>query len=130
MTDGITGGKNSYFDNLNSDSLVGLRVGILTELSETTSFSSWTTNAADTETRELFLAAVAELEKCGVTVVEVSIPNLLDVYKRQIHGSVSSFVYLLCYCNNTQYRTVCQEVCKKNIRKLADIFLYSIIFRL
>lgn len=87
MTDGITGGKTSYFDNLNSDSLVGLRVGILTELSETTSFSSWTTNAADTETRELFLAAVAELEKCGVTVVEVSIPNLFDLYTKSTYST-------------------------------------------
>lgn len=109
ITDSLTGGKTSYFENLNPDSLVGLRVGILSELSKTTSFSTWPVSAVDIETKELFYAAVAELEKCGVEVVEVSVPKLFILYSNCVSaaGDAKTVAY-------ERYYSAFKETLEKN----------------
>lgn len=80
MLDVLTGGKTAYADKLNDGVLQGMRIGILKELTYAVDGKYNRTNRAiDDEVEVIFANAVRELEACGATVVEVSLPDIFDM---------------------------------------------------
>jgi len=80
MLDVLTGGEHAYAENLRSDALAGLRIGVLKEL--TYAYSKTGERRAenlDAEVQEVFANAVEELRACGAEVVEVSMPSLFSL---------------------------------------------------
>lgn len=84
MLDVISGGETTYVENLNSEILSGLRIGVLKELTERDQ------NHADEEVVAAFANAVEELKECGAEVVEVSIPNVIGMATATLGGGTAS----------------------------------------
>ncbi len=77
MLDVITGGTTSYTENLNANVLSGMRIGVLKELTYAVDgMYNRTNRAIDDEIEATFANAVKELEACGATVIEVSLPDI------------------------------------------------------
>lgn len=73
-------GDGTYTENLNSNALVGIRIGILKELSGPVSGRSDRTSAKiDTEILIAFQKAVEELRACGAEVIEISMPKIFSM---------------------------------------------------
>ena len=80
MLDVLTGGEYSYTENLNSQALSGMRIGILEELSyATTKEAKRKEKNIDKEVADAFANAVQELESLGAEVVKVSFPKLFSL---------------------------------------------------
>ena len=80
MLDVLTGGEYAFAENLRSDALTGLRIGVLKEL--TYAYSRTGERRAenlDAEVQTVFANAVEELRACGAEVVEVSMPSLFSL---------------------------------------------------
>lgn len=106
MMDVLTNGQYNYTENLDSNTLEGLKIGILSELSYATTsasitgteedrnaiatkfdVSSRTEKYIDDEVAAAFENAVKELESCGAEVVTVSMPKLWNLsYTTFING--------------------------------------------
>ena len=69
MLDVLSGGKTSYTENLNSNVLKGMRLGVVEELMDRS-------GQEDEEVMAAFENAVAELEACGAEVITVSVPGV------------------------------------------------------
>lgn len=83
MLDVLTGGTQNYTENLNSQALSGMRIGILEELSYATAKEAKRKEKnIDKEVAAAFKNAVKELESLGAEVVPVSFPNLFTLSKR------------------------------------------------
>lgn len=79
MLDVLVGG-GKYAENLDSNALSGMRIGILKELSGVTkSTSGRTESTVDKEVLAAFAAAADELRALGAEVVEVSIPKIFTL---------------------------------------------------
>ncbi len=98
MMDVITNGEFNYTENLDKNALSGLRIGILSELSYSTSTSNITGTEEeiekivkkfdmtvrndkyiDAEVKSAFENAVNELKSCGAEVKIVSMPNIWNL---------------------------------------------------
>ena len=79
MLDVLTGGDKQYTDNLNSDALKGMRIGVLKQLSYATGKNGRTEENIDTEVAEAFQNAIEELKACGAEVVTVSMSKLFSL---------------------------------------------------
>lgn len=81
MLDVLTGG-GTYAENLDSDALKGMRIGLLKELSYKVPGQSKRTDAIiDDEIEAAFASAVEELKACGAEIIEVSMPDIFDLSK-------------------------------------------------
>lgn len=89
MLDVLSGGKTQYAENLNSDVLNGLRIGVLKELSYAIN-SERSEKNIDDEVAAAFANAIEELKDCGAEVVEVSIPNILSLASNTFATNQSS----------------------------------------
>lgn len=98
MLDVLSGGETNYAENLNSEVLSGLRIGVLKEL------TNRSINNTDDEVAAAFTNAVEELTACGAEVVEVSIPNVLSLASASHSGS---------YAKERMYKKI-QEVMEEN----------------
>ena len=90
MLDVISGGQTNYAENLNSEILSGLRIGILNELTYAVGGNRTEANISD-EVADAFGNAVTELEACGADVVLVSIPNILSLASDTLNSNKSSY---------------------------------------
>lgn len=80
MMDVLTNGQYHYTENLNSNALAGLRIGVLKELSYAVSSQPDRKEAnIDPEISAAFATALEELEACGAELVEVSFPNIFSL---------------------------------------------------
>lgn len=105
LLDVISGGETNYVDNLNSNVLSGLRIGILKELTYAVGGNRTDSNIDD-EVAAAFENAVTELEACGAEVVVVSIPNVLSLASTTLSSNKSSY-------KEKMYNTI-QEVMEEN----------------
>lgn len=80
-----------YYTNLNGNALEGMRIGILRELcySEISLAYRWE-RKIDTEVKDAFYDAVANLRALGAKVFEVSIPNIFTLAENCEYDSSSS----------------------------------------
>lgn len=75
----ITGNGN-YEENLNSNALEGVRIGVLKELSGVTAKTAGRTeNTIDKEVMQTFQHTLWELQMCGAEIVEVSMPDIFKL---------------------------------------------------
>ena len=80
MLDVLTQGAYSYTENLNANSLSGMRIGVLEQLSYATGISGLRTDQnIDDEVAATFERALKELESCGAQVVRVTVPKLFTL---------------------------------------------------
>ncbi len=82
ILDVLSGGKTSYSENLNEDALVGLRIGILTELSDPS--ASYRNRNADPEIIAAFENAIQEMESLGAECVPINISNIVALAERTL----------------------------------------------
>ncbi len=92
MLDVLTGGQQQFAKNLNPNILKGLRIGILEELSySTTKEAKRKEKNIDKEVAEAFSNAVKELESLGAEVIKVSIPNLFTLSAKTFASGDSKY---------------------------------------
>ena len=97
MLDVLTDYEYSYYENLDSNALSGLRIGVLEELiyPNTAYDSERSQENIDEEVISTFQNAIAELEACGAEVVYVSMPNLFyfsdSTYSTEKKWAISNF---------------------------------------
>lgn len=89
ILDVLSGGETNYAENLNSEVLNGLKIGVLKELSYAIGGERTESNISD-EVAAAFANAITELEDCGVEIVEVSIPNVLSLASVTLNSNKSS----------------------------------------
>ena len=89
MLDVLTQGKYQYTANLQGDSLQGLRIGILTNLTEPQS-GSRTEKNIDDEIIAAFQAAAEVLRSCGAEVFEVKFPNMFTLSNATLDTNAAS----------------------------------------
>lgn len=115
----IAGHKGSYTQFLNKDGLKGARIGVLKE-----AFG----NDSDAELKEvnkLVRAALKDMEKAGSTLVEISIPNLMDhiietsLYQHHSRHDINSF---LSKRSGIKYKTVGEIHAAKKFHAVLDLF--------
>ena len=90
ILDVLSGGETNYAENLNSEVLSGLKIGILKELTYAIGGERTKANISD-EVADAFANAVRELEECGAEVVVVSIPNVLSLASATLNSNKSSY---------------------------------------
>ena len=91
MLDVMTNGVYRYTENLNSNALEGLRIGILCEFTYAIADDELRTEAAiDPEVSAAFANAVEELQACGAEVIPVSMPNLFELSDKTFGGGDTS----------------------------------------
>ena len=78
LLDVMSGGTTQYAENLNSEVLSGLKLGVLKELSGAY-LNGRTEKNIDTEILTAFHNAIDELRECGAEIVEISIPNVFSL---------------------------------------------------
>ena len=70
-------GNGNYEENLNSNALEGVRIGVLKEfVGANSSVAGRTENNIDSEVMMAFQGAILELQMCGAEIVEVSMPDI------------------------------------------------------
>lgn len=115
MLDVLTG-DGTYRENLKSDALEGMRLGILKELSyKVAGQSNRTDEIIDDEIEAAFSRAVEELKACGAEVIEVSMPDIFDMSKK-------------CSENRTGWNAAKEEYYAAFEKLLADNNIEAVIF--
>lgn len=80
MLDVLSQGKHNYTQNLDEDRLVGMRIGVLKQLSYALyKTEERTEKNIDDEVEAAFENALDELRKAGAEIVEVSMPDLFTL---------------------------------------------------
>lgn len=110
VLDVLSGGTTNYAQNLNSEVLSGLRIGILYQLSYAISNERSEKNIDD-EVAAAFDNAVKELEACGAEVVEVNIPNVLNLAADTLYTNKSSY-------KETMYNAIQKTMEENNVSAL------------
>lgn len=82
ILDVLSGGKTNYAENLNNNALSGLRIGVLTELSDPS--ASYRNRNADPEVTAAFQNAIKEMEALGAEVISISISNIVELAERTL----------------------------------------------
>jgi Asp-tRNA(Asn)/Glu-tRNA(Gln) amidotransferase A subunit family amidase len=80
MLDVLTGGKHGFLENLSADTVKGLKIGIISELSFATSLKkARSEKKIDDEIEAAFLNATEELESLGAEVKKVSMKKIFSL---------------------------------------------------
>jgi amidase len=115
----IAGHKGSYTQFLNKDGLKGIRLGVLKEAFGDDS------DLESKEVNKLIRSALKDIEKAGATLVEISIPNLLDhivetsLYQHHSRHDINNF---LAKRASVKYKTVGEIHAAKKFHPVLDLF--------
>lgn len=92
MLDVLTGGKHSYAENLRSDSLGGLRIGVIEELSSATDKTAGRGESKiDPEVTAAFDSAVKKLKSAGAEVVTVSFEDVFTLSEKTFRSAAQGY---------------------------------------
>ena len=82
MLDVLTEGEYAFTDNLNTNALDGMRIGVLLELSyPVETMQSRNHSVVDSEIQAIFDRAVYELKSCGAEIVNIAVPSIFSDIK-------------------------------------------------
>lgn len=115
----IAGHKGSYTQFLDKDGLKGAKIGVLKEAFGEDS------DPESKEVNKLVRAALKDMEKAGATLVEISMPNLIDYVVETslyLHHSRHDINGFLAKRPDAKYKTVAEIHAAKKFHPVLDLF--------